>query len=98
MFFAVLSDGVGLMTVIAVRKTHHHRPSARREWRHPTGPMGPTETTMPWDYSDRDDYDGPSPAWEARQRRASARRPLCDEHGTPLDEDCADDDGEGGEE
>lgn len=53
---------------------------------------------MPWDYSDRDDYDGPSPAWEARQRRASARRPACDEHGTPTDDDCADDDGEGGEE
>jgi hypothetical protein len=29
-----------------------------------------------------------------------ARRPLCDEHGTPMDEDddCAEDDGDGGEE
>jgi hypothetical protein len=55
-------------------------------------------------------YDGPSPAWEARQRRQAARRPACDEYGTPLDEDdsneSADDDdsdddapeGDGGEE
>ena len=47
----------------------------------------------------REGYDGPSPAWEARQRRADARRPLCDEYGTPdEDDDCAEDDGEGGEE
>ena len=37
-------------------------------------------------------YDGPSPAWEARQRRAEARRPACDEYGTPLDEDDSDGD------
>ena len=51
-------------------------------------------------------YDGPSPAWEARQQRAEARRPLCDEYGTPLDEDgdsdestdADDDSGDGGEE
>ena len=47
--------------------------------------------------------DGPSPAGEARQSRAAARRPVCDEYGTPLDEDdCADDesadDDAGGEE
>jgi hypothetical protein len=45
-------------------------------------------------------YDGPSPAWEARQSRAAARRPLCDEYGTPLDEDDSDesaDDGGGGD-
>ena len=58
---------------------------------------------MTWDYSDRSDYDGPSPAWEARQRRAAARRPLCDEYGTPAEDESdsdesADDDGEGGEE
>ena len=49
---------------------------------------------------DRDEYDGPPAWWAARQSRAAARRPLCDEYGTPLDEDddCADDDGEGGEE
>lgn len=53
---------------------------------------------MPWDY-DRDDYDGPSRADEARQSRAAARRPLCDEYGTPAeDDDCVDDDGDGGEE
>ena len=48
----------------------------------------------------REGYDGPDPAWEARQSRASARRPLCDEHGTPAedDDDCAEDDGDGGEE
>jgi hypothetical protein len=46
-------------------------------------------------------YDGPSPAWEARQSRAAARRPACDEYGTPLDEDDSDesdDSGDGGEE
>jgi hypothetical protein len=47
-------------------------------------------------------YDGPSPAWEAHQRRAEARRPLCDEYGTPAEDDSdgdesADDDA-GGEE
>ena len=40
-------------------------------------------------------YDGPSPAWEARQSRAAARRPLCDEYGTPLDEDDSADDSDG---
>ena len=39
-----------------------------------------------------DSYDGPSPAWEARQSRAAARRPACDEYGTPLDEDDSDGD------
>jgi hypothetical protein len=48
-------------------------------------------------------YDGPSPAWEARQRRQAARCPLCDEHGTPAEDedesaDSADDDDAGGEE
>lgn len=53
-------------------------------------------------------YDGPSPAWEARQRRAEARRPACDEYGTPAEDDSdgdesaddADDapEGDGGEE
>jgi hypothetical protein len=47
-------------------------------------------------------YDGPPAWWEARQSRAAARRPACDEYGTPLDEDdsdeSADDDGEVGEE
>ena len=46
-------------------------------------------------------YDGPPAWWEARQSRAAARRPLCDEHGTPLDEDGDDesaDDDAGGEE
>ena len=47
-------------------------------------------------------YDGPSPAWEARQSRAAARRPACDEYGTPAEDDSdgdesADDDA-GGEE
>jgi hypothetical protein len=42
-------------------------------------------------------YDGPSPAWEARQSRAAARRPLCDEYGTPLDEDDSADDSDGDE-
>ena len=40
-------------------------------------------------------YDGPSPAWEARQSRAAARRPACDEYGTPLDEDDSADDSDG---
>ena len=48
-------------------------------------------------------YDGPPAWWTARQSRAAARRPLCDEHGTPLDEDDSDgdesaDDDAGGEE
>jgi hypothetical protein len=44
-------------------------------------------------------YDGPSPAWEARQSRAAARRPLCDEHGTPAEDDSDEsaDDGGGGD-
>lgn len=44
-------------------------------------------------------YDGPPAWWEARQSRAAARRPLCDEYGTPLDEDddCADNDDDDGE-
>ena len=48
-------------------------------------------------------YDGPPAWWTAHQSRAAARRPLCDEHGTPLDEDDSDgdesaDDDAGGEE
>ena len=45
-------------------------------------------------------YDGPSPAWEARQSRAAARRPACDEYGTPAEDDSDDDapEGDGGEE
>ena len=49
----------------------------------------------------REDYDGPPAWWEARQSRAAARRPACDEHGTPAEDnsdESADDDGEGGEE
>jgi hypothetical protein len=45
-----------------------------------------------------DEYDGPPAWWTAHQGRAAARRPLCDEYGTPAeDDDCADD-GDGGEE
>ena len=51
-------------------------------------------------------YDGPPAWWEARQSRAAARRPACDEYGTPLDDDDSDGDegadddgsGDGGEE
>jgi len=45
-------------------------------------------------------YDGPPAWWTARQSRAAARRPACDEHGTPLDEDSDESDGsdDGGEE
>ena len=46
---------------------------------------------MPWDY-DNSDYDGPSRADEYRARRSEARRPLCDEYGTPYDEDDDSDD------
>ena len=46
---------------------------------------------MPWDY-DNSDYDGPPAWWTARQSRAQARRPLCDEYGTPYDEDDDSDD------
>lgn len=50
----------------------------------------------------REGYDGPPAWWEARQSRAAARRPLCDEYGTPAEDDSdgdesADDDA-GGEE
>jgi hypothetical protein len=38
---------------------------------------------MPWDHDDNG-YDGPPAWWEARQSRARARRPLCDEYGTPT--------------
>lgn len=38
-----------------------------------------------------DSYDGPPAWWTARQDRASARRPLCDEHGTPTEDDEGDD-------
>jgi hypothetical protein len=41
---------------------------------------------MPWDHDDSG-YDGPPAWWTARQSRARARRPLCDEYGTPRDED-----------
>jgi hypothetical protein len=40
---------------------------------------------MTWD-DDTNGYDGPPAWWEARQSRARARRPLCDEYGTPRDE------------
>jgi len=51
------------------------------------------------DYSD---YDGPPAWWTARLARAEACRPLCDEYGTPLDDEGSDegsdaDDGEGEE-
>ena len=42
-------------------------------------------------------YDGPPAWWEARQSRAAARRPACDEYGTPLDEDDSADDSDGDE-
>jgi hypothetical protein len=48
---------------------------------------------MPWDHDDSG-YDGPPAWWEARQSRARARRPLCDEYGTPRDEDEDSDDTE----
>jgi hypothetical protein len=38
---------------------------------------------MTWD-DDTNGYDGPPAWWEARQSRARARRPLCDEYGTPA--------------
>lgn len=41
------------------------------------------------DYSD---YDGPPAWWTARLARAEARRPLCDEYGTPLDDEGEADD------
>jgi hypothetical protein len=51
--------------------------------------------------TDYSDYDGPPAWWTARLARAEARRPLCDEYGTPRDEGEADDedteDGEGEE-
>ena len=39
---------------------------------------------MPWDQRDPD---GPPAWWVARCHRADARRPLCDEYGTPADDD-----------
>ena len=39
---------------------------------------------MPWDERDPD---GPPAWWVARCHRADARRPLCDEYGTPADDD-----------
>jgi hypothetical protein len=50
--------------------------------------MGRQEATMT-DYSD---YDGPPAWWTARLARAEARRPLCDEYGTPLDDEGEADD------
>jgi hypothetical protein len=41
--------------------------------------------------TNHDDYDGPPAWWTARRARAEARRPLCDEYGTPCDEGEADD-------
>jgi hypothetical protein len=32
-------------------------------------------------------YDGPPAWWEARQSRAAARRPACDEYGTPAEDE-----------
>ena len=48
-----------------------------------------------------DEYDGPPAWWEARQSRARARRPLCDEYGTPSayeDSDTTEDSADEGEE
>jgi hypothetical protein len=42
--------------------------------------------------NDYSDYDGPPAWWTARLARAEARRPLCDEYGTPLDDDDEDED------
>ena len=48
---------------------------------------------MPWDQRDPD---GPPAWWVARCHRADARRPLCDEYGTPDEtSDEADDDSDG---
>lgn len=44
---------------------------------------------MTWDQCDPD---GPPAWWVARCHRAAARHPLCDEYGTPMDDDEADDD------
>jgi len=41
--------------------------------------------------TNRDDYDGPPAWWIARQRWLQARRPMCDEYGTPRYEGEADD-------
>jgi hypothetical protein len=45
---------------------------------------------MPWDHDDTNGYDGPPAWWEARQSRARARRPLCDEYGCPTDDEDSD--------
>jgi hypothetical protein len=37
--------------------------------------------------TDHNDYDGPPAWWTARQARRMARRPLCDEYGTPREEE-----------
>lgn len=42
---------------------------------------------MSWSKSDPD---GPPAWWVARCQRAAARRPLCDEYGTPDEADEAD--------
>ncbi len=65
-------------------------------WAHPTWRMSIVESRV----FSREGYDGPPAWWTAHQEAMLARRPLCDEHGTPLDEDadCAEDDGDGGEE
>jgi hypothetical protein len=48
--------------------------------------------------TDYSDYDGPPAWWTARLARAEARRPLCDEYGTPLDDEGEDEDAETEEE
>ena len=40
---------------------------------------------------DQHDPEGPPAWWTARCRHAAARQPLCDEYGTPAEDDDADD-------
>lgn len=40
--------------------------------------------------TDYSDYDGPPAWWKRAQLSRLARRPLCDEYGTPNDEDSED--------